>query len=231
MLPVWSSVVMSESSSRLIRTADPTQPSIPHHKLSKKAPPVRIFRQDWMESLTFISFRTFLCCCFVFESIVLTITVEYNVHFWHTILYIVYGLFIWLLTEYTLHRFIFHFSSERKMIQRLVYIFHGNHHIQPNHPYRTLMPVIVTLPVGLVIWALFVFLLKIGLGSALFLGFYLGYIFYDSVHFATHNFQMKRFPFSLWKRHHLLHHYRTEEHNYAISVPWLDKVFRTHFKL
>lgn len=221
---------MSESLSKLIRTADPTQPSIPHHKISGKNAPIRIFRSDWMEAFTLISLRTFLIFCFSFESLVLFVVILYNANFWHAFLYVISGFPLWILTEYILHRFVFHFASERRYIQRLVYIFHGNHHIQPNHPYRTLMPIIVTLPMGLSIWGIFSYFLETGLGSALFLGFFAGYVFYDCMHFATHNFPMKRFPLSVWKRHHLLHHYRTEEHNYSISLPWLDKIFHTYLK-
>ncbi|WP_081847714.1 sterol desaturase family protein [Parasaccharibacter apium] len=221
---------MSESPSRLIKTADPTQPAVPQHKISGKVAPVRIFQKDWMEALTLISFKTFLIFCSVFEGIVFLITLRNNTNSLYTLLYTIAGIPIWLVTEYVLHRFVFHFRSNNKKIQRLIYIFHGNHHIQPNHPYRTLMPIIVTLPVGLLIWFLFSLSLGLGRGSALFLGFYAGYTFYDCMHFATHNFRMKRFPLSLWKKHHLFHHYRTEEHNYSISFPWLDRLFRTHFK-
>ena len=221
---------MAESSPNSAKTTSLTRSSIPQHKISGKAAAVRIFQRDWMEAFTFISFRTFLIFCFIFESIVLCVTVLYSMSPWRTVSCVLLGIPFWILIEYILHRFIFHFSSNYKAVQRIIYIFHGNHHVQPNHPCRTLMPIIVTLPVGLLVWLSFSFVLGAGLGSALFLGFYTGYVFYDCIHFATHNFHMKHFPFSLWKRHHLLHHYRTEKHNYSITLPWLDVLFRTNFK-
>lgn len=221
---------MSESPSRLIKIADPSQPTMPHHRISGKAEPVRIFQKDWMEFFTLISFKTFLVYCALFESIILTFVFLYNNIFSNVLSYFFLGLILWLLTEYILHRFVFHFASNKKFVQRLVYIFHGNHHMQPNHPYRTLMPLIVTLPVGVLIWGVCIQMTSIGMGSAIFSGFFAGYTFYDFLHFATHNFKMKSFPFSIWKRHHLLHHYRTEEHNYSITTPWLDTLFRTKYK-
>ena len=221
---------MSESPSRLVRTANPTRPAVPARKISGKAPPIRIFEQNYLEVFTLISFRTFIIFCLLYEITLFSIVIRYNLSLGRAILYGILGLPVWFLFEYALHRFIFHFASEKRIIKRLVYIFHGNHHIQPNHPCRTLMPIIVTLPVSLLIWWLFSSMLGFGLGSALFLGFFTGYVFYDCMHFATHNFRMKTFPLSIWKRHHLLHHHLTEEHNYSISLPWLDILFRTHFK-
>lgn len=220
---------MPKSYSRLIHTSDPEQPLAPHHKISGKGAPIRIFKHDWMESFTLISFKVFFISCFLCESLALTTTFIYSHYFLHSLTYFVIALPIWIITEYILHRYIFHFVSDNKKIQHLVYVFHGNHHIQPSHPHRTLMPLIVTLPIGAVIWAVSIWCAGVGSGSAFFSGFFLGYALYDTLHFATHNFSMKRFPFSWWKRHHLLHHYMTEEHNYSITMPWLDRLLRTHY--
>ncbi|WP_083912741.1 sterol desaturase family protein [Saccharibacter floricola] len=220
---------MKKNLSRLIRISDPNQPNAPHCKVSGEAEPVRIFQHDWMESFTFISFRTFLISCLIVEMLALTTAIVYAPSTWAILWRIAIGVPAWVLTEYLLHRYVFHFSSNIKAIQHLVYIFHGNHHIQPSHPYRTLMPLIVTLPIGAAIWGVSVWCTDIGLGSAFFAGFFLGYTLYDTLHFATHNFPMKSAPWSWWKRHHLLHHYMAEEHNYSITMPWLDALFRTHY--
>ncbi|MCX5617623.1 sterol desaturase family protein [Bombella sp. TMW 2.2543] len=222
---------MSESPSRLIRSSDPTQPYLPRRKIPGNEPPVRIFKQDWLENLTFTSLKKFLMFCVSFEVIVLSIAVFYGISLCKFFIYFMTALILWFITEYLLHRFVFHFASEKKEIQRLVYIFHGNHHIQPNHPYRTLMPIIVSLPIGLIIWGGSIYVCGISAGSSFFSGFFAGYIFYDCMHFATHNFRMRSFPLSLWKRHHLLHHYQKEDHNYSISLPWLDILFRSKYKL
>lgn len=221
---------MSESPSRLIRVSDPTNSSAPHQKISGKAPPVRIFKKDWMEAFTLISFRQFLIYSFCFELVLLYINCKNCDTLSRSMTFFLSGFLVWFLVEYILHRFVFHFISERQNIQRLVYIFHGNHHIQPNHPYRTLMPIVVTLPLGLLIWGMSICVMNFSLGSAFFTGFFSGYIVYDTIHYATHNFDMKVFPLNIWKRHHLLHHYKTEEHNYSISIPWLDILFFTKYK-
>ncbi|MCL1562635.1 fatty acid hydroxylase [Parasaccharibacter sp. TMW 2.1886] len=221
---------MSKSSSRLIRVSDPANSLTPNHKVSAKEPPVRIFQKDWMEAFTLISFRKFVIYCIAFESILFFSIFHTKTPLMKFIITLLIGLFFWLLFEYILHRFAFHFVSNNKKVQRLIYIFHGNHHIQPNHPFRTLMPIIVTLPIGLFIWSISIYSIGFSLGTSFFIGFFSGYAIYDTIHYATHNFKMRKFPLSLWKKHHLLHHYRTEEHNYSISLPFLDSIFRTKYK-
>ncbi|QHI95134.1 fatty acid hydroxylase [Aristophania vespae] len=198
-----------------------------YKKISGKAPPIRIFKRDWMEAFTLISFRTFLTFCIIGECLALYVTYQYS-HNWLGCLWrFAVGIIVWEFFEYVMHRYIFHFKSNNPYLQKMVYIFHGNHHIQPNHPLRTIMPLIVTLPVGIIIWSVSIWCGGAGFGSAFFAGFFLGYALYDTIHYATHNFRMKSFPLSWLKKHHLLHHYMTEEHNYAISLPWLDVIFRT----
>lgn len=221
---------MSDTFHRSNKAIPHNQTNRPQSKIPGSAPPVRIFQSDWMEAFTLISLRTFLIFYFIFWSIVGTATWYYSKSPVCETLYFLLGLPIWVLSEYLIHRFIFHIKSNNKKIQHLIYVFHGNHHIQPNHPYRTLMPIIVTFPIGILIWTIFIEINGIPSGSALFWGFLTGYICYDSLHYATHNFQMKNSPFSLWQKHHLLHHYMTEEHNYSISMPWLDTLFFTNYK-
>lgn len=221
---------MSESPSRLIRISDTKNSSAPHKKISAQQPPVRIFQKEWMEAFTLISFKQFLVYVGIYEAILSFIIFYEKFSFSKSVFFASLGFSTWFLFEYFLHRFIFHFISNNKSIQRLIYIFHGNHHVQPNHPYRTLMPIIVTLPISLITWSVSFYIFGFESGTTFFAGFFTGYIMYDIIHYATHNFSMRKFPLNVWKRHHLLHHYRTEEHNYSISLPFLDILFMTKYK-
>src|SRR5690242_6645213 len=42
--------------------------------------------------------------------------------------YLLLGLFIWTLTEYVMHRFVFHFYPKSEWGKRIHFIFHGVHH-------------------------------------------------------------------------------------------------------
>ena len=43
------------------------------------------------------------------------------------------GIVVWSFTEYTMHRFVFHFEPKNPgpTMQRVIYLFHGVHHHQP----------------------------------------------------------------------------------------------------
>src|SRR5271163_272764 len=59
------------------------------------------------------------------------------------------GLLFWTATEYSLHRFVFHFVPKARWGQRLHFIFHGVHHDFPNDRLRLVMPPSVSIPLAL----------------------------------------------------------------------------------
>ncbi|MEA2469418.1 MAG: dihydroceramide fatty acyl 2-hydroxylase, partial [Thermoleophilaceae bacterium] len=50
------------------------------------------------------------------------------------------GYLLWTLSEYWIHRVIFHFEPEEGFGARLHWIIHGVHHDHPNDPLRLVMP-------------------------------------------------------------------------------------------
>lgn len=138
------------------------------------------------------------------------------------------GVFAWTLTEYLLHRFVFHYEPTSRWGKWLHFMMHGVHHDYPNDSLRLVMPPIVSIPLA----ALFFFLFRAILGDAynwpFFSGFVFGYLCYDMIHYATHHFPMKSVV-SLWvKQHHMRHHYQTDDFNYGVSSPLWDFVFGTY---
>ena len=69
------------------------------------------------------------------------------------------GYFFWTLTEYWMHRLIFHFEPEEGLGARLHWIIHGVHHDHPNDPLRLVMPPSVSIPLALGFWGLFMLVL------------------------------------------------------------------------
>ena len=63
---------------------------------------------------------------------------------WQLILLSLAGICIWTLTEYWLHRLIFHWEPDNAFGRRMHFIIHGIHHDHPNDRMRLVMP-----PVGL----------------------------------------------------------------------------------
>lgn len=139
------------------------------------------------------------------------------------------GLAFWTLFEYILHRWIFHYEPKSVWGQRLHFIFHGNHHDYPSDTRRLVMPPIVSISLAAVTY----FGMRSLLGTMIdpfFAGFVLGYICYDTIHYASHHMAMKGPIGRIVKKHHLKHHFKSPEQGYGVSSPIWDYVFRTGFK-
>ncbi len=144
----------------------------------------------------------------------------------------VLGLFIWTLSEYLLHRFVFHFQAKSERGQRITFLFHGIHHAQPQIKTRLVMPPVVSIPLAALFYGFFYLVIVVLFESAswfgpVFSGFIIGYLIYDLTHYATHHFAMRRGYVKFIKRYHMQHHYKTPNQRYGVSSPLWDILFRT----
>jgi sterol desaturase/sphingolipid hydroxylase (fatty acid hydroxylase superfamily) len=197
--------------------------------------PIRLFKSDFLEFFTHISPLVVLIfwlpvSLFFLVSAILTLPVSTPV----AILPIAFilGLFLWTFAEYTLHRFLFHYAPKGKRQERIIFLFHGVHHAQPQCKTRLVMPPVVSIPMALVFYALFTLIFGIILAAPLwvapvFSGFILGYLLYDLTHYATHHFKMRTGYLKFIKRYHLQHHYKTPDRRYGVTSPIWDSVFKT----
>ena len=97
------------------------------------------------------------------------------------------GYAVWTLTEYWLHRVVFHFEPESGIGARLHWMIHGVHHDHPNDPMRLVMPPSASIPLALAFCALFWLLLGGDHATAFTAGFLAGYLAYDMIHYAVHH--------------------------------------------
>jgi sterol desaturase/sphingolipid hydroxylase (fatty acid hydroxylase superfamily) len=197
--------------------------------------PIRLFKSDFMEFFTHIS--------------PITITVIYlpvAVYFMvrgvidrpdpvsplYLLAGLVLGIFLWTITEYTLHRWLFHFEPRNAAQEKIIFLFHGIHHAQPQCKTRLVMPPVVSIPLGLIFIGLFQFIFGSVLGIPYWVnptlsGFTVGYLIYDLTHYATHHFPMRSGWAKYVKRYHMQHHYKTPNARYGVSSPLWDVVFHT----
>src|ERR1700750_2513755 len=98
---------------------------------------------------------------------------------WQMVLISLGGIAFWTLTEYWLHRLIFHWEPDNAFGRRMHFIIHGIHHDHPNDKMRLVMPPSVSIPLAALF--LFGFTLLFGTPASfpLFGGFIAGYLFYD----------------------------------------------------
>jgi sterol desaturase/sphingolipid hydroxylase (fatty acid hydroxylase superfamily) len=140
--------------------------------------------------------------------------------------FFVIGLFIWTLTEYWLHRLVFHFEPESGLGARLHWIIHGIHHDHPNDKMRLVMPPSVSVPLA----ALFLLAYWLVFGDAgfpIFGGFLTGYLFYDYTHYYVHHFVPKSKLGKKLREQHMRHHFQDHRFGYGVSSPIWDVAFRT----
>ena len=195
--------------------------------VSNKNETVRMFESDFMEFFSRVHPVTPLVLYVPVIGYMLYISV------WRRQLSIVavtalflLGVLLWTLTEYLIHRYVFHYEPKTRWGKRLHYVIHGVHHDYPNDARRLVMPPVVSIPLAFLFYGLF--LLFFGsLTPPVFAGLVFGYVCYDMLHYATHHLAMKRGA-SLWlKQYHLRHHFKDDEVGYGISSPLWDYVFRT----
>lgn len=204
-----------------------------HLPINHSPEPIRLFKSDFLEFFTHIHPGVVLL---LFVPVVAFFLVRGYQDFGGALLPVVIGyvggLLLWSLAEYLLHRYVFHYEPEAEWLKRVWYLIHGVHHEQPQCKTRLVMPPVLSIPLALLHYGLFVLVVG-GLFRAphwvapLFAGLITGYLIYDMVHYATHHLAMKRGFLKFLKRYHLLHHYKTPDDRYGISSPIWDVVFGT----
>jgi len=197
--------------------------------------PIRLFKSDFLEFFTHIH-----------PAVVVIIWLPVAVYFlWRGIaqwpasvhpagipLGFLLGVLLWTLTEYTMHRFVFHYEPKGERMQQLFFLFHGVHHAQPQLKTRLVMPPVVSIPLALVFYGLFTAVFgrlfaAPHLVAPVFAGFVLGYLAYDMIHYATHHWPMRWGYLKFLKRYHMMHHFKKPDAYYGVSSPLWDMVFGT----
>ncbi len=202
---------------------------------SKDPVPIRLFKSDFLEFFTHISPVVVLLIWlpvigyFVVRSII-------DNHNQATLVYLpagfLLGIFLWTLIEYTLHRFVFHFPARGKRQERIIFLFHGVHHAQPQCKTRLVMPPAVSIPLAFVFYGLFTLVFRYIFHISwwiypLFAGTLFGYLVYDMIHYSTHHLPMRSGYAKFLKRYHMMHHFKTPNQRFGVSSPVWDMVFRT----
>jgi 4-hydroxysphinganine ceramide fatty acyl 2-hydroxylase len=197
--------------------------------ISNKDVTVRMFKSDFMESLSKVHPSVPLIIYLPVIAFFLYKSIEFQISFGNILLLVVLGIFIWSFTEYTLHRFIFHFNFKSQFGKKLHFIFHGVHHDYPMDSRRLVMPPSVSVPLAVLFYFLFQAILGEVFVAPFFIGFLTGYLFYDLTHYAVHHFNIHNKFWLALKKHHMRHHFQNPELGYGVSSPMWDYVVGTNF--
>lgn len=143
------------------------------------------------------------------------------------------GVIFWTVSEYLLHRFFFHLHMENRLWKTIHFYIHGIHHDYPSDSKRLVMPPIASIPLAITfyfaIWGAFRLFTPSPFPRAwlFFAGFVIGYIIYDTIHYATHHLSWNNPTFVALKQFHLKHHFKDDTSRYGITSPFWDLVFAT----
>jgi dihydroceramide fatty acyl 2-hydroxylase len=146
---------------------------------------------------------------------------------WELALLTLAGGAIWTLTEYWLHRLLFHWEPDNAFGHRMHFIIHGIHHDHPNDKLRLVMPPAVAIPLAALFLGLFVLIFGTPLAFPIFGGFIAGYLIYDYTHYYVHHAVPKTQFGKRLREHHMRHHFQDHRYGYGVSSPAWDVVFRT----
>lgn len=141
----------------------------------------------------------------------------------------VFGLFVWTLIEYVLHRFLFHldhYLPDHPIFLTIHFLLHGVHHYLPMDKYRLVMPPTLFLALAYPFYRLVFGILPFYMACSGFAGGFLGYIMYDVTHYVLHHTKLPKYLQEL-KTYHLEHHYKNYELGFGVTSKFWDVIFDT----
>jgi dihydroceramide fatty acyl 2-hydroxylase len=144
-----------------------------------------------------------------------------------TILFLAVGIGIWTLTEYWLHRLLFHWEPKFRGGDRLHFIIHGVHHDHPNDAMRLVMPPAVSVPLAALFLGLYILVFGTPHAFPAFAGFIFGYLGYDYTHYHVHHHTPKTNLGKRIRQQHMRHHFQDHRYGFGVSSPMWDVVFQT----
>ena len=199
--------------------------------VSDKDESVPMFGNPFMDFFSRVHFSVPL---FIYVPVVLFFLYR-SVFVFHTsVLYIVpliaFGIAVWTFTEYNMHRFVFHWTPPGPWGPKINFMFHGVHHDYPRDSMRLVMVPVVSLPLAVVFYFTFRWLLGEELVTPFFVGFVIGYLIYDMTHYALHHVNFKGKFWRDLKQHHMVHHYSDHDNGFGVSTKFWDSIYRTTFK-
>lgn len=199
---------------------------------SRDSESMRLFKSDFMEFFTHVSPVTITVVWVPVIAYLLYLAALDAAGAGVIAAGIVFGVALWTAAEYLLHRFLFHLQARGVVAERIIFLFHGIHHAQPQDKTRLVMPLPVSIPISVIFYGLFYGVVGVLLKAPVWVnplmaGFLIGYLIYDLTHYATHHFPMRWGYAKYLKRYHMMHHYKDPNTRFGVSSPVWDWVFKT----
>ncbi|MDQ3903885.1 MAG: sterol desaturase family protein [Actinomycetota bacterium] len=137
------------------------------------------------------------------------------------------GYLTWTLSEYWVHRVVFHFQPRGPRSESLVWAIHGMHHAYPHDPQRVVTAPVASIPIGAGAAALFWWVMPGSLWLPFAAGWGGGYLAYDLLHAYLHVGRPRSALLRWLRARHLRHHFADSRGDFGVSAPYWDYVFGT----
>ncbi|WP_019420828.1 sterol desaturase family protein [Paenibacillus sp. OSY-SE] len=148
-----------------------------------------------------------------------------------TWLAIVAGMIAYALSEYAIHRYLFHLKPPRNtFLRNMLRRLHYDHHVHPNNLKLLFLPVWYSFPLIAVAGAIAIAVTSDwSLTLAAVTGVIAYLLYYEWVHFRAHRPIQPLTPWGRYmKKMHLWHHFKSEHFWFGVTNPVMDKVLGTY---
>jgi 4-hydroxysphinganine ceramide fatty acyl 2-hydroxylase len=136
------------------------------------------------------------------------------------------GIAAWTLLEYGLHRFVFHSEIGNRTIAGLLNGSHLEHHAQPREVRHLLVHTSYGLVVSTLVYILLLATLRDSFrATGLLAGVWMGFLYYESVHYRVHLSNSPGALIGFQRRAHFHHHFRAPDVCFGVTTPLWDYVF------
>jgi sterol desaturase/sphingolipid hydroxylase (fatty acid hydroxylase superfamily) len=138
------------------------------------------------------------------------------------------GVGCWTLIEYLLHRFVLHLRTPTLAIQHSIERLHLGHHREPSDEAKVTVPVYGSMPIAVVLLALFRLLTASWeVAALLMIGSIGGYLAYETIHFYIHCHATGGRWLRWQRKQHFFHHFKDQGRCFGVTTPLWDWVFGT----
>jgi sterol desaturase/sphingolipid hydroxylase (fatty acid hydroxylase superfamily) len=147
---------------------------------------------------------------------------------WDLVAMIGGGVALWSLLEYGFHRFLLHARFQNPTLNDVVNASHLRHHHSPRDRDIILVQLPFALTTSVIVYSVLWALTRNAFeASALISGIWLGFLYYEAVHYRVHMSLSHSPLLQQQRRAHFYHHFSNSEKCYGVTSPIWDYVFGT----
>ncbi|CAB3408134.1 unnamed protein product [Caenorhabditis bovis] len=198
---------------------------------------LRLFDSQFLESLTRTSWwvvpAVWVPAVALF-SILSVISFANTMDLYHAVIlwsfWFVVGILTWTLTEYSLHRWVFHWVPDAESPNQILlhFLLHGLHHKTPMDGDRLVFPPVPAAIIVSFFYLIYSNIFQWPVFCAFGSGKLFGYVLYDVIHYYLHHGNPRPLTNLHYRKvYHHNHHFKNFDVGFGISTNLWDYVFHT----